>query len=192
MARQKEKLLTADDLLRLDSGRIRGELIQGALCETMPAGVRHGHIVVNLTILLGGFIKPRRFGWILASEVGFLLERDPDTVRAPDIAYISASRLPLDADVPGYYGAPLTWQSRLSLPATGPGSSITKPACGSASARRSYGLSTRRTAPSKSTVPISLCCIWPKMTRSTAARCCPASVVPCAACLNSRPESFEA
>ena len=107
MARPKEKLLTADDLLHLDSGRIRGELIQGALCETMPTGVRHGHIVVNLTMLLGGFIKPRRFGWILASEVGFLLERDPDTVRAPDIAYISASRLPLDADVPGYFeGAP--------------------------------------------------------------------------------------
>ena len=107
MARTQEKLLTADDLLRLYSEGIRGELIRGALCETMPTGVRHGHIVVNLTILLGGFIKPRRFGWIVASEVGFLLERDPDTVRAPDIAYISANRLPLDADVPGYYeGAP--------------------------------------------------------------------------------------
>ncbi|MDE0630843.1 MAG: Uma2 family endonuclease [Caldilineaceae bacterium] len=107
MARAKERPLTADDLLRLDGEGFRGELIRGALRATMPTGVRHGHIVVNLAILLGGFIKPRRLGWILASEVGFLLERDPDTVRAPDIAYISANRLPLDADLPGYYeGAP--------------------------------------------------------------------------------------
>ena len=102
MALTTEELLTADDLLRLYSEGVRGELIQGALCETMPAGVRHGRIVVNLTILLSGFIKPRRLGWIVASQVGFLLKRDPDTVRAPDIAYISANRLPLDADVPGY------------------------------------------------------------------------------------------
>ena len=107
MALTTEELLTADDLLRLYGEGVRGELIQGALCETMPAGVRHGRIVVNLTILLSGFIKPRRLGWIVASQVGFLLKRDPDTVRAPDIAYISAKKLPLDADVPGYYeGAP--------------------------------------------------------------------------------------
>ena len=102
-----EKTMTADDLLRLDSEGVRGELIQGALCETLPTGVRHGKVVVNLAILLGGFIKPRRLGWVLASDVGFLLERNPDTVREPDIAYISAHNLPLDAEVAGYYvGAP--------------------------------------------------------------------------------------
>ena len=102
-----EKLLTAGDLLQLDSKGVRGELIRGALCKTMPTGVRHGQVVVNLTILLGGFIKPRQLGWVLASDVGFLLERDPDTVREPDIAFISAQKLPLDADVAGYYqGAP--------------------------------------------------------------------------------------
>ena len=102
-----EKTMTADDLLRLDSEGVRGELIQGALCETMPTGVRHGKVVVNLAILLGGFIKPHRLGWVLASDVGFLLERNPDTVREPDIAYISAHNLPLDAEVTGYYvGAP--------------------------------------------------------------------------------------
>ena len=85
MARTQEKFLTAGDLLRLESEGIRGELIRGALCETMPTAVRHGHIVVNLTILLAGFIKPCRVGWIVASEVGFPLERDPDTMRVPDI-----------------------------------------------------------------------------------------------------------
>ncbi len=37
-----EKLLTADDLLHLDSQGVRGELIRGTLCKTMPTGVRHG------------------------------------------------------------------------------------------------------------------------------------------------------
>ena len=102
-----EKLLTADDLFRLDSQDVRGELIRGTLCKTMPTGVRHGQVVVNLTILLGGLIKPRRLGWVLASDVGFLLERDPDTVREPDVAFISARKLPLDAEVAGYFeGAP--------------------------------------------------------------------------------------
>ena len=107
MTLTSEKLLSADDLLRLDSEGVRGELIRGALFNTMPTGVRHGQVVVNLTILLGGLIKPHRLGWVLASDVGFLLERNPDTVREPDIAFISARKLPLDADVSGYYeGAP--------------------------------------------------------------------------------------
>ena len=46
-AREKEKLLTADDLLRLYSEGIRGELIQGVLHETMASGEEHGEIVMN-------------------------------------------------------------------------------------------------------------------------------------------------
>ena len=42
------KLLTADDLLRLYSEGVRGELIRGVLCETMPAGYQHGKIVMRL------------------------------------------------------------------------------------------------------------------------------------------------
>ena len=42
------KLITADDLLRLYSQGVRGELIRGVLCETMSAGGEHGEIVVNL------------------------------------------------------------------------------------------------------------------------------------------------
>ena len=41
------RLLTAEDLLRLDAKGVRGELIRGVLCETMPAGYEHGTIVMN-------------------------------------------------------------------------------------------------------------------------------------------------
>ncbi len=102
MTTTKQKLLTAADLLRLDSKGIRGELIRGELCETMSAGVTHGKIVVNLTIELGAFVKPRRLGSLMASDTGIILERNPDTVREPDIAFISAAKMPLGMDIPGY------------------------------------------------------------------------------------------
>ena len=47
------KRLTADDLLRLYSEGVRGELIRGVLCETMPTGQEHGEIVVNLRLCWG-------------------------------------------------------------------------------------------------------------------------------------------
>ena len=98
----KTKLLTAHDLMRLSSKGVRGELIRGVLHKTMASGVNHGTIVVKLVLLLGAFIIPNRLGKLMASDVGIWLERDPDTVREPDIAFISAARMPIDADVPGY------------------------------------------------------------------------------------------
>ena len=96
------KRLTANDLLRLYSKGIRGELIRGALCETMPTGQEHGEIVVNLTVLLGTFVKSRKLGRLTASDAGVWLERNPDTVREPDIAYFSAEKMPLGVRVTGY------------------------------------------------------------------------------------------
>ena len=96
------KRLTANDLQRLYSEGIRGELIRGALCETMPTGQEHGEIVVNLTVLLGTFVKSRKLGRLTASDAGVWLERDPDTVREPDIAYFSAEKMPPGTRVTGY------------------------------------------------------------------------------------------
>ena len=97
-----EKLLTADDLLRLHSAGVRGELIMGVLHETVSNGLEHGEVVVNLAAEFHNFVRPRRLGRVVASDSGIQLERNPDTVREPDIAYISAERLPLDARVRGY------------------------------------------------------------------------------------------
>ena len=96
------KLITADELLRLSGKGVRGELIRGVLCETMPTGQEHGEIVVNLGYLLGSFVKPRKLGRLMASHSGVWLERDPDTVREPDIAYFSAEKVPPGVRVTGY------------------------------------------------------------------------------------------
>ena len=100
--RTARELLTADDLLRLSSNGVRGELVRGALSETMPARHGHGKIVARLVMRLGAFIEPRRLGTLTASDSGVWLERDPDTVREPDIAFFSAAKISLDADIPGY------------------------------------------------------------------------------------------
>jgi Uma2 family endonuclease len=101
-SKKTSKLLTADDLLRLHSEGVRGELIRGVLHQTVSVGLRHGEIVIKLGFLLTLFIKPLRLGRLVASDSGIRLERNPDTVREPDIAFISAEKLPLDVDVPGF------------------------------------------------------------------------------------------
>ena len=102
------KRLTADDLLRLYSEGVRGELIRGVLCETMPTGYEHSKTVANLTILLGSFVKSRKLGSLTASDSGVWLEHDPDTVREPDVAYFSSEKIPLGVRVPGY--AEVVWR----------------------------------------------------------------------------------
>ena len=92
-------LLTADDLLRQG---VRGELIRGVLCETMPTGHEHGRVVVNLAAEIRHFVKSRQLGTVVASDTGVWLERDPDTVREPDIAFTTAEKLPPGSMVSGY------------------------------------------------------------------------------------------
>ena len=103
MTTAKSGLLTADDLLRLDSQGIKGELICGVLHERMPSGGRHGDIAGLLITHFNVFVRPRRLGRVGGTDAGVLLERDPDTVRDPDVYFISAEKLPLDVEVSGYF-----------------------------------------------------------------------------------------
>ena len=96
------RLLTAADLVRLYSEGVRGELIRGVLCETMATGIEHGAIVMRLGAALFGAVEPRHLGTLVASDSGVWLERDPDTVREPDIAFFSTERMPLNTRITGY------------------------------------------------------------------------------------------
>ncbi len=102
MATTTPKLITADELLQLHAKGVRGELIRGVLRETMPTGRQHGEIVMNLGAELRNFIKPRKLGSLVGSDCGVRLERDPDTVREPDIAYTAFERIPPDDDASRY------------------------------------------------------------------------------------------
>ena len=102
MTTTKQELLTADDLLRLYSQGIRGELIRGVLCKTMSVGQEHGEIVLNLGARLWIIVNAQKLGRLAASDSGVWLERDPDTVREPDIAFFSAEKVPPGVRVTGY------------------------------------------------------------------------------------------
>ena len=105
MATNKTKLLTAEDLLRLNSEGVKGELIRGVLHETVSVGKVHGRIAMTLGGALAGHVRPRRLGTVIGSDAGVLIQRNPDTVREPDIAYISAERMPFDDQSDGYLEA---------------------------------------------------------------------------------------
>ena len=103
LAPVKPKLLTAEDLLRLDSKGVKGELIRGRLCKTMSVGGEHGEVSSKFIAYLTIFVTPRRLGRVSGTDAGVLIERDPDTVREPDAMFISAERMPLTVRARGYF-----------------------------------------------------------------------------------------
>ena len=99
-----QKLLTAEEFLRLCEQRvIKGELVEGVVYETVSAGGEHGEVAATIALIFGNHVRPNRLGRVATSDSGVRLERDPDTVREPDVAYFSAETLPLDVKVRGFY-----------------------------------------------------------------------------------------
>jgi Uma2 family endonuclease len=87
-------LLTADELLHVRIPDKRVELVRGVLVVREPAGARHGRVTLNVAIELGSYVRAHQLGAVYAAETGFTLARDPDTVRAPDVAFVRRERLP--------------------------------------------------------------------------------------------------
>jgi Uma2 family endonuclease len=101
------RALTAEQLLRLPDDDRRLELIEGELREMPPAGAEHGTVAFHIAALLQRHITAHNAGRGFAAETGFLLARDPDTVRAPDAAFVSRERAEPIGRVIGYWpGAP--------------------------------------------------------------------------------------
>ncbi len=93
-----ERRVTADELLRWPDNPHdlwRYELVAGRLVRMSPTGFEHGEVTLNLSAPLHSFVKTHRLGAVTAAETGYLLSHpdEGDTVFAPDIAFISTSRL---------------------------------------------------------------------------------------------------
>ena len=94
MTTTKQKLITADELLRLPRGEgKRYELIRGVLIEKMPTGDPHGDAVTRASNLIFTYAEENDYGVVRTGEPGYRLERGPDTVRAPDVAWIASGRI---------------------------------------------------------------------------------------------------
>ena len=100
--RTLKKLFTAEDLLCLSATGRRLELVKGKVYEMAPAGGRHGHAANRAAVRLTVHVDAAGLGHIFTAETGFLINVDPDTVRAPDVSFVSISRLALN-DIPDGY-----------------------------------------------------------------------------------------
>lgn len=101
------ELMTAEQLLAYHAPNQRVELVRGRLMVCEPPGWQHGEVTVRVAMAIGNHLveEQHRNGWasargrLAAGDPGFTLSRAPDTVRAPDVAYVSRER----------HSAPLPW-----------------------------------------------------------------------------------
>src|SRR5882757_803435 len=85
-------LLTGDELYRRpDHGPC--ELVNGRIVPLPPAGRADARAAARLTTRLSTYVESAHWGEVLTGEVGVYIRRNPDTVRAADIALISHQRL---------------------------------------------------------------------------------------------------
>src|SRR5205823_5747669 len=95
--------MTADELLRLPDDGWRYELVQVELRKMSPSGAEHGAVATHIIVSLGAYVKAHALGRVYSSETGFRISRQPDTVRAPDAAFVRAERV---VDTAGFFNGP--------------------------------------------------------------------------------------
>ena len=88
-------ITTADQLLAASDELGPCELARGELIMMTPAGDEHSRIEATVFLTIGNYVQAQRLGLTYTGDAGFLLEEDPDTVRAPDVAFVRASRVSL-------------------------------------------------------------------------------------------------
>jgi len=102
-----QRPVTAEELLEIPNDSLRRELVRGEVRTMTPTGSAHGRITTNLAWSLAGHVKSRNLGVVFAAETGFKISSDPDTVRAPDAAFVRRERVEAVGDTEGYWpGAP--------------------------------------------------------------------------------------
>jgi Uma2 family endonuclease len=103
MSTVQQRLLTAGEFFDLPEptdGSVQ-ELVRGEVVTMPGPGFEHGEVQVNVAFAIKGYLKPNPIGRVV-SESGTITERNPDTVRGPDVSFYSKERIPLDARVVKY------------------------------------------------------------------------------------------
>jgi len=90
--------MTAEELLERERGEGKSELIEGEYVEMSPTGEVHFVVLRRITEALVAYFGANPVGDWWGGELGFVLERDPDTVLAPDLA-VTVPRQPLSAAI---------------------------------------------------------------------------------------------
>jgi Uma2 family endonuclease len=100
-------LTTADELFVMPDDGFRCELVRGEVRRMPPAGSEHGAVIMNIGTPLDQFVKANSLGVVFGAETGFKIASEPDTVRAPDLAFVRRERIPEEGIPQGFWpGAP--------------------------------------------------------------------------------------
>ena len=85
-------LMTAEELLTLDLPGKSTELVRGKLLVREPPSTYHGRVQATLNVFVGSYVRAQALGAVFGQDTGFKIRSDPDTVRAPDLAFVRRDR----------------------------------------------------------------------------------------------------
>lgn len=88
----EDVLITGDELYEM-VGVGSCELIDGRIVPMSPTGFDHGNIESDLTAQLWLFVRQRKLGKVVSGEVGIYISRDPDRIRAADVAFFTNDQI---------------------------------------------------------------------------------------------------
>ena len=98
--------VTAEQLLRMPDDGYRYELLADDLIKMSPAGWKHGAVVGCLHTLLSRYIDEYNLGQMFGAGTGFWINRNPDTVLAPDISFIHRDNFPASDPEEAFWPGP--------------------------------------------------------------------------------------
>jgi Uma2 family endonuclease len=115
-----ESITTAEQLLELPDDFGLCELVRGELIMMNAAGWPHGRVERKILVKMANFVEEHRLGEVSTSDTGFILERNPDTVRSPDVGFVRASRIPSEP-IQGFFPGPPDLAVEIHSPSDRPG-----------------------------------------------------------------------
>src|SRR5262245_13610526 len=106
-APRRDENLTVEALYELPDDGYRYELQAGLLLSEPRPGFLHGRLVTNLSAMIHEHVREHRLGVVVTGDPGFVLARDPDTLRGPDVAFVAQPRADAERqNVRAFEGAP--------------------------------------------------------------------------------------
>lgn len=97
-----KQLVTAEQLWEMtEKPGVRYELVRGELVEVPGAGYPHARLGRALLLLLHPFVVEHDLGEAFPDGLAYIIAREPDTIRVPDVSFISKERLP-EEDMEGF------------------------------------------------------------------------------------------
>ena len=99
----ERRLMTAEELFTMPDDGYLYELVRGELRKMAPGGGEHSWISSDMDGSLNPYVKVNNLGKTFTNDPGFILERDPDHVRAPDVAFVRRERIEAIGRQTGYW-----------------------------------------------------------------------------------------